>query len=161
MIKIHEHLIEVTSPSDDLHSVLTVQKLWEHLLHYAEHPHEYFEPLQSCEVQCREENGLRVLDRLLDFGSMQVKDTVHFEKEKSVCIDVTATDHYQASRLTIRIECPEENNSIFLRFTYEEDLMEAPRDDIFLKLRKKAYEQKDMEMVQTIRAHIEAQQKLN
>ena len=51
--------------------------------------------------------------------------------------------------------------TIFLRFTYEEDLMEAPRDDIFLKLRKKAYEQKDMEMVQTIRAHIEAQQKLN
>ena len=160
MIKIHEHLIEVTSPSDVFHSVLTVQKLWEHLLHYAEHPHEYFEPLQSCKIQSREENGLRVLDRLLDFGSIQVRDTVHFEKEKSVCIDVMATNSYKASRLTIQIECTQED-SIFLRFTYEEDLLQAPQDDIFLKLRKKAYEQKDMEMVQTIRARFEIPTNLN
>ena len=71
-----------------------------------------------------------------------------------------ATDSYKASRLTIQIECPQAD-SIFLRFTYEEDLLQAPQDDIFLKLRKKAYEQKDMEMVQTIRARFEVPANLN
>lgn len=40
-----------------------------------------------------------------------------------------------------------------LRFLYEEDTDEAPAEDIFLSLRRKAYEQKDKDMVEQIRQH--------
>ena len=41
--------------------------------------------------------------------------------------------------------------NISLRFIYEEDRKDAPAEDIFLSLRRKAYEQKDRDLVERIR----------
>ena len=45
---------------------------------------------------------------------------------------------------------PKENGSVFLKFTYEEDRDEPMGDDMISNLRRKAYEQKDRDMVDLI-----------
>ena len=65
--------------------------------------------------------------------------------------DVDRTDDYPASRLTVRIEPSDNEQNISLRFIYEEDRKDQPAEDIFLSLRRKAYEQKDRDLVERIR----------
>ncbi len=161
MVKIHEHIIEVTNPGDQLYKELNATKLWQHLQRYVRHPHEYFEPLESATVQERRDNDQLVLQRQLNFGTMTVNDEVFFEEGKSIVIKVKKTQHYQASTLTIKIEQPQENGALFLRFVYEEETTEMPAEDIFLKLRRKAYEQKDMDMVHKIREQAASLSKVN
>lgn len=151
MIKVHEHTIEVTNQDDPLFKSLTVSNLLRHLEHYAKHPHEYFEPLESSEVKESFENGLHVLYRVLHFGSMDVKDRVSFIDNHTMVTDIEHTEDYPGSRLTIEIRTSEIKNVISLHFIYEEDTDSAPQEDIFLSLRRKAYEQKDRDMVERIR----------
>ena len=101
MIKVHEHTIEVTNQDDPLFKLLTVSNLLKKLEHYAKHPHEYLEPLESSEVKESYENGLHVLDRVLHFGSMDVKDRVSFIDSYTMITDIEHTENYPASRLTI------------------------------------------------------------
>lgn len=151
MIKVHEHTIEVTNKEDPLFNLLTPPNLLRHLEHYAEHPHEYFEPLEGSEVREVFENGIRTFYRVLHFGTMDVKDRVTFVDDFTMVTDVERTKNYPGSRLTIKIETPEINQSVNLRFIYEEDTDTVPKEDIFLSLRRKAYEQKDRDMVDQIR----------
>ena len=151
MIKVHEHSIEVTNKNDTLFNLLTVPNLLRHLEHYAKHPHEYFEPLENSEVTEMFEDGRQVFYRVLHFGSMDVKDKVTFTNDLTMVIDIERTEDYPGSRLTIKIETFEANQTIRLHFIYEEDSTVAPKEDIFLSLRRKAYEQKDKDMVERIR----------
>ncbi len=151
MIKVHEHTIEVTNSDDPLFKLLTVSNLLRHLEHYAKHPHEYFEPIESSEVKESFEDGVHVLDRVLHFSSMDVKDRVSFLDNHTMVTDIEHTENYPGSRLTIEIKTLELKNTISLHFLYEEDIETAPQENIFLSLRRKAYEQKDQEMVERIR----------
>lgn len=151
MIKVHEHTIEVTNSDDPLFKLLTVSNLLRHLEHYAKHPHEYFEPIESSEVKESFEDGVHVLDRVLHFSSMDVKDRVSFLDNHTMVTDIEHTENYPGSRLTIEIKTSEIKNTISLHFIYEEDTDSAPQEDIFLSLRRKAYEQKDRDMVERIR----------
>lgn len=151
MIKVHEHTIEVTNSDDPFFKLLTVSNLLRHLEHYAKHPHEYFEPIESSEVKESFEDGVHVLDRVLHFSSMDVKDRVSFLDNHTMVTDIEHTENYPGSRLTIEIKTLELKNTISLHFLYEEDIETAPQENIFLSLRRKAYEQKDQEMVERIR----------
>lgn len=151
MIKVHEHSIEVTNENDTLFSLLTIPNLLRHLEYYAKHPHEYFEPLESSEVQEVFEKEVQTLYRVLHFGTMTVKDKVTFTNDLAMVTEIEATEDYPASRLTIKIETAGINHSVNLHFIYEEDTVDVPKEDIFLSLRRKAYEQKDRDMVDQIR----------
>ena len=108
-------------------------------------------PWKAREVKESFENGLHVLYRVLHFGSMDVKDRVSFIDSYTMITDIEHTENYPASRLTIEIKTSEIKNTISLHFIYEEDTDAAPQEDIFLSLRRKAYEQKDRDMVERIR----------
>ena len=84
---------------------------------------------------------------------MIVRDKVVFTDSQTMVTEVEHTEDYPDSRFTVKIETSENNDSIRLRFLYEEDTDEAPAEDIFLSLRRKAYEQKDKDMVEQIRQH--------
>lgn len=147
MIKVHEHTVEVVKRNDPLSSLLTESTLLRHLERYARRPHEYFEPMESSEVTEGFENNQHVLRRILHFGRMTVADKVTFVDNKTMVTDIDQTDDYPASRLTIKIETSAEQ-VLSLHFIYEEDSDTPPTDDIFLSLRRKAYEEKDRDMVE-------------
>ncbi len=151
MLKIHEHIIEVTNPVDDLSQALTSGVIWQMLEYYVRHPDEYLEVIKSARVAEVQEAEQVALVREIDYGSMKVNDIVRFEGIKSVVTEVSATEEFVSSRFTIRLESPVEGTH-FLRFTYEEARDEMPPEDIFLQLRRQAYEQKDRELVDCIRA---------
>lgn len=153
MIKVHEHTVEVVNKNDPLFEQLTMSNLLRHLERYAKEPHKYFEPLERSELQESFENGEHVLHRILHFGQMIVRDKVVFTDSQTMVTEVEHTEDYPDSRFTVKIETSENNDSIRLRFLYEEDTDEAPVEDIFLSLRRKAYEQKDKDMVEQIRRH--------
>ena len=94
---------------------------------------------------------MHVLDRVMHFSSMDVKDRVSFLDNHTMVTDIEHTENYPGSRLTIEIKTLELKNTISLHFLYEEDIETAPQEDIFLSLRRKAYEQKDQDMVERIR----------
>ena len=151
MLKIHEHTVEVANKEDPLFKQLSTSDLFRHLEHYAHHPHEYFEPLETSEVQEVFENERHFLKRSLHFSRMTVNDRVEFTDNQTMVTEVDGTDDYPRSRLTIKIEMTQAKDCIKLHFIYEEDIAEPPQDDIFLSLRRKAYEQKDRDLVEHIR----------
>lgn len=151
MIKIHEHIIEVTNPYDDLADALDTSTLWRQLEHFARHPSDYVEAMKKSVVHEHFEGNQLVLKRELDFGGLTVADTVRFDEGKSVITDVQQSKEFPASRFTISLESPAQEGCYFLRFIYEEDVAQAPQEDIYLQLRKQAYEQKDRDLVDMIR----------
>ena len=121
MIKVHEHTVEVVNKNDPLFEQLTMSNLLRHLERYAKEPHKYFEPLERSEVQESFENGEHVLHRILHFGQMIVRDKVVFTDSQTMVTEVEHTEDYPDSRFTVKIETSENNDSIRLRFLYEED----------------------------------------
>lgn len=153
MVKVHEHRVEVVVRKDPLFSQLTESNLLRQLEQYARCPHEYFEPLESSEVTEDFENNQHVLRRVLHFGPMSVEDTVTFPDSSTMVTEIAQTKDYPASRLTIKIESSDDD-TIYLRFVYEEDSETPPAEDIFLSLRRKAYEEKDRGMVECFRQRV-------
>lgn len=151
MIKIHEHIIEVTNPHDELADVLDTSMLWRQLEHFARHPSDYVEAMKKSVIHEHWDDNQLVLKRVLDFGGLTVVDTVHFDNGQSVITDVQKSEDFPASRFTISLESPTQDGHYFLRFIYEEDIANAPEEDIYLQLRKQAYEQKDRDLVDMIR----------
>ena len=151
MVKIHEHIIEVTNPHDDLADVLNVSMLWRQLEHFARHPSDYVEAMKKSVVHEHFDGDQLVLERELHFGGVTVMETVRFDNGQSVISDVQKSENYPASRFTISLEAPAQEGYYFLRFIYEEDTDKAPEENIYLQLRKQAYEQKDRDLVDMIR----------
>lgn len=104
MLKIHEHIIEVSNPQDDLAGIFDSSMLWRHLEHFARHPTEYVEVMKQCSITEHYENEQLLLKRELDFGGLIVSDTVTFDVGHAVITDVKGSKDYPASRFTIQIE---------------------------------------------------------
>ncbi len=153
MVKIHEHTVEVVNRNDPLFPFLTGSHLFRHLEQYARRPHEYFDPIESSEVTEDIENNRHVFHRVLHFGPMTVEDKVTFLDSTTMVTDISPTKDYPASRLTVKIESSDDD-AVFLHFVYEEDSETPPAEDIFLSLRRKAYEEKDRDMVDRFRQQI-------
>ena len=151
MMKIHEHSVKVCSALDPLSKTMTKAQLWRWLEWSVRHPHDFVEAMQGSTVtESRDDQGCPVLKRVLDFGSMKVQDTVTINVGHSIRTKVAATDQWSAGAFTITVVQPKENGSIFLKFTYEEDCDKPWGDDMISNLRRKAYEQKDRDMVDMI-----------
>jgi hypothetical protein len=151
MMKIHEHLVKVCSPLDPLSKSMTQAQLWRWLEWFVRHPHDFTEAMEASHVEENlDEQGRSVLKRELDFGSMKVNDKVIIEVGRCIRTEVAANEHWAAGAFTITVVQPKENGSVFLKFTYEEDRDEPMGDDMISNLRRKAYEQKDRDMVDLI-----------
>ena len=151
MMKIHEHLVKVCSPLDPLSKSMTQAQLWRWLEWFVRHPHDFTEAMEASHVEeSLDEQGRSVLKRELDFGSMKVNDKVIIEVGRCIRTEVAANEHWVAGAFTITVVQPKENASVFLKFTYEEDRDEPMGDDMISNLRRKAYEQKDRDMVDLI-----------
>ncbi len=151
MMKIHEHLVKVCSPLDPLSKSMTQAQLWRWLEWFVRHPHDFTEAMEASHVEeSLDEQGRSVLKRELDFGSMKVNDKVVIEVGRCIRTEVAANEHWAAGAFTITVVQPKENGSVFLKFTYEEDRDEPMGDDMISNLRRKAYEQKDRDMVDLI-----------
>ena len=151
MMKIHEHLVKVCSPLDPLSKSMTQAQLWRWLEWFVRHPHDFTEAMEASHVEeSLDEQGRSVLKRELDFGSMKVNDKVIIEVGRCIRTEVAANEHWVAGAFTITVVQPKENGSVFLKFTYEEDRDEPMGDDMISNLRRKAYEQKDRDMVDLI-----------
>lgn len=81
---------------------------------------------------------------LLTEGKTKVNDRVYFPDHLTMVTEVDGCDDYPASRMTIFIE------SACVRFLYEQDCDSELDEDIYLGLRRKAYEQKDRELLERI-----------
>ena len=110
--------------------------------------------MESCSVREVFENNQLILERELKFSGLTVFDRVFFSSGNAVITQVKAGQSFPASRFTIQIESPGNGEAYFLRFVYEEDVREMPKDDIFFQLRKQAYEQKDRDLVEMIRRNV-------
>lgn len=151
MMKIHEHLVKVCSPLDPLSKSMTQAQLWRWLEWFVRHPHDFTEAMEASHVEeSLDEQGRSVLKRELDFGSVKVNDKVIIEVGRCIRTEVAANEHWAAGAFTITVVQPKENGSVFLKFTYEEDRDEPMGDDMISNLRRKAYEQKDRDMVDLI-----------
>ena len=151
MMKIHEHLVKVCSPLDPLSKSMTQAQLWRWLEWFVRHPNDFTEAMEASHVEeSLDEQGRSVLKRELDFGSMKVNDKVIIEVGRCIRTEVAANEHWAAGAFTITVVQPKENGSVFLKFTYEEDRDEPMGDDMISNLRRKAYEQKDRDMVDLI-----------
>lgn len=151
MMKIHEHMVKVCSPLDPLSKTMTQAQLWRWLEWFVRHPHDFTESMQASRVEeSADERGRICLKRELDFGSMKVNDTVTIEVGHSIRTEVASSEHWSAGVFTITVVQPKQNGSVFLKFTYEEERDEPMGDDMISNLRRKAYEQKDRDMVDLI-----------
>ena len=151
MMKIHEHSVKVCSALDPLSKTMTKAQLWRWLEWSVRHPHDFVEAMHGSTVtESTDDQGCPVLKRVLDFGSMKVQDTVTIDVGHSIRTEVAATEQWSAGAFTITVVQPKENGSIFLKFTYEEDCDKPWGDDMISNLRRKAYEQKDRDMVDMI-----------
>ena len=150
-MKIHEHLVKVYSPLDPLCKTMSQAQLWRWLEWFVRHPHDFTESMEGSRVEeSLDDQGRPLLKRELDFGSMKVNDIVTIEVGRYIRTEVAASEHWSAGAFTIAMVQPKENGSIFLKFTYEEDRDEPMGDDMISNLRRKAYEQKDRDMVEMI-----------
>lgn len=143
MRKVHEFTIalaDIGSTAENLSQSFISRSLE----HYAHHPHEYFDPLESSVVQDDYQDGRHVLSRELNFGKAKIHDRVYFPDNLTMVTEVDGCDDYPASRMTIFIEPTR------VRFLYEQDSQDELAEDIYLKLRRKAYEQKDRELLERI-----------
>lgn len=148
-----EHLVQINDPQLPVLEPLSRGQLWRGLVRRAEQPEEFVIALESCQIVGRREEGAAtVLERTLDFGPFQVRDTVTMQPLVEVATLAPRTERWPESRMRIRIEEPAPE-ALFLRFTYEwaDDGKDSELDAMTLELRKQAYVSADLDTVSRIR----------
>ena len=90
-----------------------------------------------------------VLHREIDFGNFRLRDRVILRENESLLTMVDAGANWKASSFLIRIEEPEVG-VLFLRFMYEEESGGEALPDMFVQLRRRAYEAKDHHLVEQV-----------
>ncbi len=157
-MKIHEHLISINPADEPGAFALTRAQVWAGLVLRAEDPAQFVFGLERSRILGRiEADGRIELERELDFGNFSVRDRVHLLPEIESRTEVTASDLWPASSMTIRIEEPEPGR-LFLRFVYQSNEGEPQTefDTMSLGLRRQAYEKSDLDTAQRIRQLAEA-----
>lgn len=145
-----EHLVEVNDLDNPLHFALDRGQIWAGLMARVEDSVPFLPGLAECRILSREAGAV---ERLLVFGSAQVRDRASYLEAQWVCFETARTEQHAGGSLTIRIEEPEEGR-LFLRFTYETSFAE-PGDDpearAYVDYLKSAYHAADLDTVALIR----------
>lgn len=140
-----EHLIEINDPGNPMLEPLSRAQLWQGLVLRAEQPELSVMGLDRCILHARGEGYLR---RELHFGNLRIHDEVLFQHDTQVTYEISASEHFPSSRLTMKIEEPLQGR-LFIRFTYSND---APtQEDMVRQHVEQAYIQADQDTVAVIR----------
>ena len=148
MQKVHEHIIRMSSKSQDLAGKVTRDDLWNGLMFFATHPEDFISVLEDAEIdEDLPPDGKTTLNRKLNFGPYSVQDIVETFPQDVVKFNIVETEAIPESRFEIQIEEPE-TDVFFLRFTYfensEHDQLKGAEQ--YKPLRTQAWEQKDKDV---------------
>lgn len=152
-MKIHEHIVQINPIGDTALITLSRAQIWAGLVLRATDPMQFILGLERGLILKRTEtDGQIELERELDFGGFTVRDRVLLSPKTESRTEVTASERWPASSMTIRIEEPSPGQ-FFLRFTYEsnEPAPHSELDTMSLTLRRQAYEKADLDTAQKIR----------
>jgi hypothetical protein len=142
---VHEHIIEIARAEQN-NGLLTRDDLWNQLKDFICSPQSFIESLEACAISA--DSSQTHISRTLDFGAFKLKDTVELIDGRQAITRVPATDMIPESEFTITIEEPEKG-SLFMRFCYKEAYKQGLSDnDQVQGLRKKAWEDKDLRVVE-------------
>lgn len=142
---VHEHIIEIARAEQN-NGLLTRDDLWNQLKDFICSPQLFIESLEACSIST--DSSQTVISRTLDFGAFKLKDTVELIDERQAITRVPATDMIPESEFAITIEEPEKG-ALFMRFCYKEAYKQGLSDnDQVQGLRKKAWEDKDLRVVE-------------
>lgn len=144
-----EHLVEINDGDNPLVFSLSRDQVWQGLMCRVEDARPFIKGLEECRILAREEN---LVERLLVFGPVQVRDRVTFGEGRWVCFETEATEHHAGGSLTILIEEPEPER-LFLRFTYQTSFAEGPDPEAraYVGYLESAYHAADLDTVVEIR----------
>lgn len=142
-----EHLIEINALDNPFTDVLTHEQLWLGILHRVENPVPFLPGLEGCDIVARGDNWV---ERVLHFGPASIRDRVHITPQQSVSFVISPSAEHAGGSLTIAIEARSEL-ALFLRFTYGTHHPAAADDEQYADYIRAAYEQSDVDMVNTIR----------
>ncbi|WP_255989882.1 SRPBCC family protein [Chitinolyticbacter albus] len=147
----YEHLIQINDLSDPLAIPLSLESLWQGLLHRARQPQDFLHHIEGVSIR-DERDGY--FEREIDFGTMRVIDHVTFTPQQRIHFATQASAHHGASSLTVTIEQPQAG-ALFVRFAYDTALPEQgmnERDDgYYADYVKSAYREADIDAIRRIR----------
>ncbi len=152
--KFHEHIVHVPNQIGG-ESLLTREDLIEGLCEMARNPVLFVEGMDSVELseERKDEDGTLHLTRVVRFGEFEVKDHIHVSPAGEFIQEVPGQGELNASRMTARLEEPEEG-ALFMRFIYEVPEETNPSKDpsaaMYLDTLRQAYTDKDLAMVEKL-----------
>lgn len=143
-----EHVVVINDPLEALADTLTREQVWAGLMWRVEDPCAFQPALVGCEILSR--SGTQV-ERVLDFGSFRMRDTVRIEPDRVVRFESAAEGERPGAQLAVSIEEPGEG-LLVLRFAYRTTLNEQSGGDAeFAGYVKAAYRAADIDTVIRIR----------
>ena len=149
-VKVHEHIIRISEPT------ISRNELWQGLVNSVRNPEKFVEHMEGSRILSEELSDVgTVLHREIDFGNFRLRDRVILRENESLLTMVDAGANWKASSFLIRIEEPEVG-VLFLRFVYEEENGGEALPDMFVQLRRRAYEAKDHHLVEQVLNEIAA-----
>ncbi len=152
--KFHEHIVHVPNQLGG-ESLLTRDDLIQGLCEMARNPVLFVEGMDSVNLveERQDEDGTLHLTREVRFGEFTVKDHIHVSPAGEFIQDVPSQGELNASRMTARLEEPEEG-ALFMRFVYEVPAATNPAKDpsaaMYLDTLRQAYTDKDLAMVEKL-----------
>lgn len=144
-----EHLLEINDPNLSYLEALTRRQVWSGLMHRVEDSRTFLPGLDECVILSRAEG---LVERVLRWGTLEVRDRVSFEVEDWVRFETFPSESHGGGLLTVKIEEPEIGR-LFLRCTYETVFAvgHEAEDEGYADFVRQAYEQADKDMLQRIR----------
>lgn len=144
------HLVIVNDPLDPLIDPLTLDQVWQGLRLRAESPKLFVPYLDDCAITARAPDRI---ERALRYGDLTVRDTVTFDPQHSVRVDVPAQPDIPPARLTMTIESPQPE-WLQVRFEYDDGKPDAAPDTeeaFYDSYRRSAYQESDIDTIRVIR----------
>lgn len=143
-----EHVVVINDPLEALADTLTREQVWAGLMWRVEDPCAFQPALVGCEILSRSRTQV---ERVLDFGSFRMRDTVRIEPDRVVSFESAAEGERPGAQLAVSIEEPGEG-LLVLRFAYRTTLNEQSGGDAeFAGYVKAAYRAADIDTVRLIR----------
>lgn len=143
----YEHIVRLNLIDSDR------RRLWTQLVDFSRSPEDYVEEMtrsESTETRAVSD-GVEEFDRRTWFGKHEINEKVVLVEEESISFNlVSINGSPMQSFFGIKIEEPEENN-FFLRFSYKAPMTKEEKQYPQIEgLKKQAYQQKDLAMVQKL-----------
>lgn len=143
----YEHIIRLNLIDSDR------RRLWTQLVDFSRRPENYVEEItrsESDEARGTSE-GVEEFERRTWFGRHEIKEKVVLVEEDSISFNLLSVNGSPVqSFFGIKIEEPEEKN-FFLRFSYKTPMTKEEKQYPQIEgLKKQAYQQKDLAMVQKL-----------